>query len=186
MTPPPAERLRRAVVLTAVTISGVFAALVLLFGSVLEPAENFEGCSTGLYPGPYADAIVPARLLAFAILAALVGWVSAQRRPTRRPGRVTLVVLAAMGVFALAATVRHELMDWPALAALIVVLPLGALAAVAALINTVIVIRSGGPPEQGWARHAALAQWAAWLVLAVGLPATLAGVWTNGAGLFCF
>ena len=91
-----------------------------------------------------------------------------------------------MSVFALAATVHHKLMDWPALFALIVVVPLGALAAIAGLINVVIVLRSRQSPERGWAQHARFAQAAAWLALVVGLPAMLAGVWTNGAGLFCF
>jgi hypothetical protein len=185
LLPEPA-RLRRAVVVTVAVTATVFGALALLFGAVLEPGKDLEGCSTGLYPGAYADAIVPAHLIAFAALAALVAWLSAQRSASGHPGRVTLGALAAMSLFALAATVRHELMDWPTLAALIVVVPLGALAAAAALINTVIVLRSGQPPQQGWARHAALAQAAAWLALVVGLPATLAGVWTNGAGLFCF
>jgi hypothetical protein len=153
---------------------------------VLEPAKDLGSCSTGLYPGSYADAIVPAHLVAFAVLATLIGWLAAQRSPTGRPGRITLAALAAMSLFALAATVRHQLMDWPGLFGLLVVVPVGAVAASAALINTVIVLRSHQPPEQGWARHAAMAQAAAWLALVVGLPATLGGVWTNGAGLFCF
>ena len=164
----------------------VFGALALLFGVVLEPGEGPGELHHGPLRGTYADAIVPAHLAAFAVLAVLAAWLSAQRSPTRRPGRVTLAALAAMSVFALAATVHHKLTDWPALLALIVVVPLGALAATAALINTIIVLRSKQPPEQGWARHAALAQAAAWLALVVGLPAMLAGVWTNGAGLFCF
>jgi lysylphosphatidylglycerol synthetase-like protein (DUF2156 family) len=180
------ERLRRAVVVTVAVLAAVFGALALLFGVVLEPGEDLEGCSTGLHPGPYADAIVPAHLAAFAALALLVGWLSAQRRPTGRPGRGTLVVLSAIAVFALAATVRHELMDWPALLGLIVVIPVGALTAVAALVNTALVLRSRQPPERGWERHVRLAQLAAWLALLIGLPAMLAGAWTNGAGLFCF
>ncbi len=59
-------------------------------------------CTTGLYPGAYADAIVPAHLAAFAVLAVLAAWLSVQRSPTQRPGRVTLAVLAAMSLFALA------------------------------------------------------------------------------------
>ena len=166
--------------------TAVFGALWLLFGAVLQPDEDLESCTTGLYDGTYADAIVPAHLLAFAALAPLVAWLSAQRSASGRPGRGTLAVLAAMSLFALAATVHHKLMDWPALIALIAVVPLGALAATAGLINTVIVLRSRQPPERGWARHARVAQTPAWLALVVGLPATLAGVWTNGAGLFCF
>lgn len=164
----------------------VFGALALLFGALLEPGRDLEGCSTGLYPGTYADAVVPAHLTALAILALLAGWLSAQRSPSGRPGRRTLVALALVSVFALAATARHQLMDWPALIGLLAVFPVGALAALAALINTVLVLRSGAPPARGWERHARLAQLAAWLAIGVGLPATLAGVWTNGAGLFCF
>ena len=136
----------------------VFGALALLFGVVLAPGKDLESCTTGLYPGTYADAIVPAQLTAFAVLAVLVAWLSAQRSAAGRPGRVTLAALAAMSLFALAATARHELMDWPALLVLIVVVPLGGLAATAALINTVIVLRSHRPPDRGWARHAALTQ----------------------------
>jgi hypothetical protein len=177
---------RGAVAVTLAVLVVVFAGLALLFGVLLEPGMDLEGCSTGLHPGRYADAVVPAQLTAFAALALLVGWLSARRSPTRRPSRSTLVALAIVGSFALAATVRHQLMDLPALIALIVVAPVGALAALAALINTVLVLRSGEPPAKGWERHMRLAQVAAWLAICVALPATLAGVWTNGAGLFCF
>jgi hypothetical protein len=184
--PPEADHLRRAVAVTAAVATAVFGALALVFGVVLEPDKGLESCTTGLYEGTYADAIVPAHLTAFAALALLIAWVSAQRSASGRPGRVTVGVLAAIGLFALAATAHHKLMDWPALFALIVVVPVGALAAAAGLINTLLVLRSKQPPEQGWARHARFAQAGAWLALVVGLPAMLAGVWTNGAGLFCF
>ena len=166
--------------------AGAFGALALLFGALLEPGRDEDSCTIGLRPGSYADAIVPAHLLAFATLAGLVAWLSAQRSPSGRPGRITLAALAATGVFALAATVRHELMDFPALFALIFVFPIGALAVAAALVNTLIVLRSRRPPEDGWARHALAAQAAAWLALVGGIPAALAATWTNGAGLFCF
>lgn len=188
MTPdqPSADHLRRAVKATILVSTAIFGALWLLFGVVLEPGEDLDSCTTGLYDGTYADAIVPAHLTAFAALALLVAWLSAQRSATGRPGRATLAVLGAATVFVLAATVHHTLMDWPALIALIAVVPLGALAVTAGLINTIIVLRSRQPPERGWERHAGAAHIAAWLALLVGLPATLAGVWTNGAGLFCF
>ncbi len=176
---------RRAVKVTVTVLAAVFGGLALLFGALLEPGE-VDDCTTGLYPGSYADAIVPAHLLAFACLAALVAWLSAERSPTGRPGHVTLAVLAAMTVFALAATFEHQLTDWPALIALIIAIPLGALAVTAGLINTVIVLRSRRSPAHGWDRHARTAQIAAWLALVVGVPAALAGAWTNGAGLFCF
>jgi hypothetical protein len=178
--------MRRAVAVTVALCAAVFGALWLLFGVAIEPDDDLESCTTGLYDGTYADAIVPAHLTAFAVLALLVAWLSAQRSASGRSGRGTVAVLAAMSLFVLVATVHHKLMDWPALLALIAVVPLGALAATAGLINTVIVLRSRLPPERGWERHARLAQVAAWLALVVGLPATLAGVWTNGAGLFCF
>jgi hypothetical protein len=54
------------------------------------------------------------------------------------------------------------------------------------LVNTVLILRSKQPPERGWERHARLARVAVWVAIAIGLPATLAGVWTNGASLFCF
>jgi lysylphosphatidylglycerol synthetase-like protein (DUF2156 family) len=181
-----ATRSRRAVKVTVTVLAGVFGGLALLFGALLETGENLDECSTGLYPGTYADAIVPAHLLAFACLASLVAWLSAQRSATGRPGRATLVVLAALTLFALAATLHHQLMDWPALIGLIIAIPLGGLAVTAGLINTVIVLRSRRPPAQGWERHARVAQIAAWLALVVGVPAALAGAWTNDAGLFCF
>jgi hypothetical protein len=183
---PSAARLKHAVSVTFAVLCTVFGSLWLLFGAVLEPGDDLESCTTGLYDGTYADAIVPAHLTAFAALALLIAWLSAQRSADGRLGRRTLAVLAAATAFALAATAHHKLMDWPALLALIVVVPLGALAATAGLINTILVLRSRQPPERGWERHARLAQAAAWLALVVGLPATLAGVWTNGAGLFCF
>ena len=164
----------------------VFGALALLFGALLDPGRDAESCTTGLRPGAYADAIVPAHLVAFAALAALVAWLSAQRSPRGRPGRVTLAALAAAALFALAATVDHSLMGWPALAALVFAFPIGALAAAAALTNVLLVLRSRRGPADAWARHAAAAHAAAWLAIVVGLPAALAGAWTNGAGLFCF
>ena len=123
---PSAARLRRAVAVTVAVQVVVFGGLALLFGALLEPGRDLENCSTGLYPGSYADAVVPAHLTAFAALALLAGWLSAQRSPSGRPDRLTLV---ALGLLARS--------------------------------------RSRRPRR-------------------VGLPATLAGVWTNGAGLFCF
>jgi lysylphosphatidylglycerol synthetase-like protein (DUF2156 family) len=183
---PSAARLRRAVTVTTAVLVALFGALALLFGALLEPGEDLDGCSTGLHPGTYADAIVPAHLAAFAVLALLIAWLAGRRSTTGRPGRGTLAVLGAIAVFALAATARHQLMDWPGLVALLAVVPVGALLGLAALINTALVLRSGQPPQRGWERHARLAQIAAWLALVVGLPAMLAAVWTNVAGLFCF
>jgi hypothetical protein len=51
-------------------------------------------------------------------------------------------------------------------------------------INTALVLHS--KRERDWQRHARAAQATAWLALVMGLPATLGGVWSNGAGLFCF
>ena len=50
----------------------VFGTIALHFAVLLDPGGDLEGCSTGLYPGTYTDAIVPAHLLAFGILTALV------------------------------------------------------------------------------------------------------------------
>jgi hypothetical protein len=69
---------------------------------------------------------VAVQVVVFGGLALLAGWLSAQRSPSGRPDRLTLVAQGLLSTFALAAT------------------------------------------------------------RGVGLPATLAGVWTNGAGLFCF
>jgi hypothetical protein len=182
---PSTDRMRRVVVVTVAVCSAVFGVLWLLFGAVIQPDEDLESCTTGLYEGTYADAIVPAHLAAFAALALLVAWLSAQRSAGGRPGRGTVAALAVITGFVLAATVHHPLMDWPALIALIVAVPVGALAATAGLIHT-LVLRSRRSPERSWERHARVAHVGAWLALVVGLPATLAGVWTNGAGLFCF
>jgi hypothetical protein len=67
-----------------------------LFGVVLEPAKDLESCTTALYVGTYADAIVPAHLTAFAALVLLVAWLSAQCGTRGRPGRGTVAALAAM------------------------------------------------------------------------------------------
>jgi hypothetical protein len=184
--PPEPARLRRSVAVTTAVITAVFGALAILFGAVLEPGEDRDSCTTGLYPGTYADAIVPAHLLAYAILALLAAWISAQLRASRRPGRITLAALAAVTGFALAAAIHHPLMDWPALIALIVALPIGGVVALVGLTNTVLTLSSKQPPRLGWAWHARLAQATAWVAIVLGLPAAVAAAWTNGAGLFCF
>ena len=51
---PTAARLKRAVGLTLAAAVAVFAAHVLLFGALVDPGA-VSGCTTGLYPGTYAD-----------------------------------------------------------------------------------------------------------------------------------
>lgn len=160
----------------------VFAALVLVFGALLEPGE-VDGCMVGLHPGPYADALIPAHLAAFALLAALVARLAA----ARSAGPWTPRALAALTAFVLAAVAWHPLMDWPAIAALIAIVPVGGSLLLAGVVHTAITARTASlSPAQRWERHALAAQVLLWAALVLALPAHFAGAYLNSAGLFCF
>ena len=87
------------------------------------------------------------------------------------------------------------LSDWMAAlvgaAALLAIVPLG----LALAINGLLRLRSlrrrsaAGDPRgeaERWEDHALAAQWLVWIALAVGLPASYAFAYLNGASLFCF
>ena len=86
----------RAAVLGALA---VLAVLWVTFGLVLEP-EKEGSCTTGLYPGTYADVLIPAHVAAYLVLASLIAW-------WRPPGRATRAGLAATTVLVLVSLV------WP-------------------------------------------------------------------------
>ncbi|MDQ3632081.1 MAG: hypothetical protein M3417_12585 [Actinomycetota bacterium] len=174
-----------------IAVAATFAPLVALwvvFGLVLEPNPDAaeSGCTTGLYGGLYGDLIAPLHFAAFVIMAAACGWLAARRSPDGRPSGKTVASLTVLGLFAVAALAVHKLMDWPGLIALLGVGPVAVAFTLGALIHSVITVRSGLPADERWRRHAAVAQVGLWLTLTVGLSATLAGSWVNGAGLFCF
>ncbi len=184
----PAAELKGVVLIAVAITFAPLSALWVLFGLVLEPnpALASSGCTTGLYGGLYGDLIAPLHFAAFVVMAAACGWLAARRSPGGRPSAKTVAALAVLTLFAVAALAAHKLMDWPALIALLGVGPVGAAFVLGALIHSIITVRSGLPEDERWRRHAAVAQAGLWLALTVGLGATLAGSWVNGAGLFCF
>ena len=155
----------RSAVLGALAALGV---LWVTFGLVLEP-EKEGSCTTGLYPGTYADALVPAHLAVYLLLAFLIAW-------WRPPGRATRIGLAATAVVAAVSVV------WPAPAVILGVVGviLAVPAGIAALIGLALFF-------SGRTRDPVLtASGLLWTAMLVGLPATLMGAYFNGAGLFCF
>lgn len=164
----------------------VFVALAILFGLALESEpQPGDSCTTGLYEGLYATVLAPVHLLAFGGLAGLVAW--CKRRWDGAVGRRTSAALAAVSVFALATTVHHPLMDWPALVALLAVGPVALVLAVVALVVVITTLRNRalGAVER-WRRLLGIAIAGLWLAIVVGMPASVAAAWVNGAGLFCF
>ena len=90
--PFPMERLRRAVIGAAAAAGGAAVGLALLFGVLGAPDKPATGsCTTGLYPGTYADLVTPVHLLVFGVLCGgLLALARAQRME-----RPTVAVLAA-------------------------------------------------------------------------------------------
>ncbi len=162
----------------------VIGSLGLLFGLLVSPRKP-DGCTTGLYPGLYADLLVPMHLTAFAALVLLVGWLDAQRRGGR-PHRWTVRALAVMTALVLVSLLWPWLMTWPAIVSLVMVVPAGAVLAVVVLWLAVGAQRSRAEADVRWERHASTVQVTLWALLGLALPAVFAGSYVNGAGLFCF
>jgi hypothetical protein len=178
---PEAAALRRATRGTLALAAGTLLGVGVLFGLVLHPVVP-EGCTTGLYPGAYADALVPVHAAAFLLLVALATWLGARRDDRRRPPARALGALAAMaaGVGALALV--------PGLwVAPLVLGPVAGLALlVAGALHTLAAERAHLAPAERWRRHARIAEVALWTAAGLVLPALFAAFWVHGAGLFCF
>lgn len=163
----------------------VFGILGLVFGLLVSPAE-YKGCTDTPMPGLYADLLIPLHLLAQVALSALIAWLAAARAPERRPGRRTVVVLAAAGAFTAVSFVwSAPLAAWGMVALLAggsVVLP--AICLVSVIRATLIRVRVA--PEARAGAYARLVQMLLWVALIIALPATFAGAWVNAVGLFCF
>jgi hypothetical protein len=173
--------LRRATRAAFLLALAVLVALGLLFGVVLHP-EVPARCTTGLYPGPYGDALVPAHLAAFLVLTGLVAWLGAVRTGRRRPPARSVAGLAAVAVLA------GAFAAWPPLGlAMLVVGPLAGFALlVLGGLQALATARAGLDERERWRRHARVVEAALWAALLVVLPLMFGFAWLNGSGLFCF
>jgi hypothetical protein len=180
MTPDTAA-LRRATRAAVVLAAATLLALALAFGVLLHP-EPPPGCATGLYPGAYGRALVPAHLGAFVVLAALAGWLGARRDGRRRP---PARAAGALGAMLLAVAL---LALWPALwlAPLVLGPVAGVALVVAGALHTLATARADLNDAERWRRHAWVAEGALWTAVVLVLPALFAGFWLHGSGLFCF
>ena len=138
---------------------------------MLEPDKE-GSCVTGLYPGTYRDALVPAHLAAYVVLAGLIAWSQPLEGLTRTGlGLTALVVLVSP--------------FWER--------PLGAIGVVALVLSVpagMVAIGLGAMLLRGKAKGEReardLARTLMWMALLIGLPATFTGAYVNGAGVFCF
>jgi hypothetical protein len=165
-------------VLASVAASvGALAALAVLFGLVLEPAQS-PSCTNEPLPGAYRDALAPAHLVAAAVIAGGL-WLL-------RPRRRTLWGLGAVGAFAAVSLAWADAFGIFAFLGIVfgptVLLALAILLA----IQTGLAIRRRQPGDDLWQRHATSAELLGWTALVAGIPAAYGFSWIHAASLFCF
>lgn len=179
--PPDVAALRRATRAAGSLGVATLVGLGMLFGVLLHPVVP-ERCTTGLYPGAYGDALVPAHLAAFVVLLALAAWVGAARSGRRWPP--VRAAAGPAGVLVLAGA----FVAWPSLG--VVLLVLGPLAAFALLVRGLLEVlatrRAGVDDRERWRRHARVVEAGLFAALLLVLPSMFAFAWLNGSGLFCF
>lgn len=139
-----------------------------------------------MHPGTYRDLFVPAHLAAFAALVALTAWFNRATSADGRVGRRTRTALAALVALAVLSLPVDAIAGAVAFAMFFAVILGGFAVPVIGLVRAVLVQRSGRSAEERWRDHARSAQIALWFALCVALPATLASVYVDGAGFFCF
>jgi hypothetical protein len=174
--------LRRAVIGSSAVAGAAGLGLALVFGVLLEPGRQGSGsCQTGLYPGTYADLLLPLHLLAFAALA------GALLALARQLGHLhlTAIALAAAAGYAVACLAHPALFGPYAVASLALSIPT-ALGMSVALGLQIRAGRRDPTPELRWRRFARVSWMGQWLALGVLLPGAYAFAWLNGAGVFCF
>jgi hypothetical protein len=174
--------LRRAVIGSSAAVGAAGLGLVLAFGVLLEPGGQGSGsCQTGLYPGTYADLLLPLHLLAFAALAAAL---VALARPLGHL-RMTVVALGLAAAY-VAAGIAHPPLFGP-YAVVVLVLSIPATLGMTVALGLQLRAARGDPtPELRWRRFARVSWIGQWIALAVLLPGGYAYAWLNGAGVFCF
>jgi protein-S-isoprenylcysteine O-methyltransferase Ste14 len=160
-------RTRLALLCTLATL----VALWIAFGLVLEP-EKEGSCVTGLYPGTYRDALVPAHLAAYLVLVGLIAW-------SHPPSSTTTVGLGLTALLVLISPLWFGPLLLLGLVAIVLSFPAG----IVAVVFGVMLVRGKGKGE-----HQAddLARTLIWMALLIALPATFMGAYVNGAGVFCF
>jgi hypothetical protein len=174
--------LRRAVIGSSAVAGAAGLGLALVFGVLLEPGGQGGGsCQTGLYPGTYADLLLPLHLLAFAALAA--GLIALARSLGHL--RVTAVALGVAAAYAAACIAYPHLFGTYAVVALVLSIP-ATLGMTVALGLQLRAARGDPTPELRWRRFARVSWLGQWIALAVLLPGAYAFAWLNGAGVFCF
>jgi hypothetical protein len=179
--PPEAAALRRATRVALLAAAATLLAVGLLFGVVLHPAVP-ERCTTGLYPGAYGDALVPAHAAALLVLVALAVWLGARRDGRRRPPPRAAAALGAMAAVVALGAVLPVLWLVP-----LVLGPLAGLAlVVAGALHTLATERAGLDDADRWRRHARVAEAALWTAVGLVLPGLFVAFWVHGSGLFCF
>jgi hypothetical protein len=156
-----------------------FAAVVVLFQSVLEPVTD-DGCNTSLMPSTFASALAPAHVVVAAVLAACIWAMSGPR-----PGPWTRRGLAAALAYAVACLVPGVFAP-VGFVAVFAAPTIGSLAVLALLIRTLVIALRGGAGGERTRAHAETARLLLWLGLLLGLPASAAYAWLDGVSVFCF
>jgi hypothetical protein len=174
--------LRRTVLVSSVAVAGAGLMLALTFGVLLEPGQAGDGsCRTGLYPGDYADLLLPMYLVALAVL--LVALAALSRRLGHK--RAAAIVLPAAAIYVGACIAYPPVFGPYGLVAMILSIPAVVTLAIALPLQ-VAAARREPSDELRWARLAR-ASWAGqWTALIVLLPGAYAYAWLSGAGVFCF
>jgi hypothetical protein len=155
------------------------AGVVVLFQSILVPVT--DGCNTSLIPSTFASALAPAHLAAAAVLAACI-WVLSGPRP----GPWTRWGLAAALTYGLVSAAVPGVFELVGFVAVFAAPTLGSAAVLALLIRMLVTARSGRPPAERARAQAQTARWSLWGGLLLGVPASAAYAWLDGASAFCF
>jgi hypothetical protein len=149
-------------------------AIAFWFG-VIDPTPFGEGrCASCGVEG----FVIAAHVVAALWLGAVIALTAAARRRAREgepgPGPRTRAGLAAVALFAAASLIWHPLFSVPAFAAMVVSILLGPVAALWWVLRIVAWLRR--PPEP---RQLTASLTAAWVALAVLLPALFAWIWAD-------
>jgi hypothetical protein len=160
---------------TFIAISAIALIVVaVLFLDVIDPPTDGT-CNTSLLPSTFQMTLVPAHLLAAAVLCGCLWALGASG-----------IALGAVGAVAFAGVVVPGVFGVLGLVAVVAASTLGSIAVVALLIRLAITARKVHDPAERRAANALNARVTIWLALLFLLPTNLAIAYMRGADLWCF